>query len=82
LTPNGHPRAIAAIVGAGRTKFGELWYQNPEKLLFEAGLRCIKSVDNGLSRRDLQACFFGSFLYQTTNKLGARADLPRLSGLI
>ena len=70
MTPNGHPRAIAAIVGAGRTKFGELWYQNPEKLLFEAGLRCIESVDNGLSRRDLQACFFGSFLYQTTNKLG------------
>jgi acetyl-CoA C-acetyltransferase len=70
LTPNGHPRAIAAIVGAGRTKFGELWYQNPEKLLFEAGLRCIESVDQGLSRRDIQACFFGSFLYQTTNKLG------------
>jgi acetyl-CoA C-acetyltransferase len=63
-------RAIAAIVGAGRTKFGELWYQNPEKLLFEAGLRCIESVDNGLGRKDLQACFFGSFLYQTTNKLG------------
>ena len=37
MTPKGHPRAIAAIVGAGRTKFGELWYQNPEKLLFEAG---------------------------------------------
>jgi acetyl-CoA C-acetyltransferase len=70
LSPNGSAGAIAAIVGAGRTKFGELWYQNPEKLLFEAGLRCIESVDNGLSRRDIQACFFGSFLYQTTNKLG------------
>jgi ABC-type antimicrobial peptide transport system permease subunit len=31
-------KPIAAIVGAGRTKFGELWYDNPEKLLFEAAL--------------------------------------------
>ena len=38
-------KPIAAIVGAGRTKFGELWYDNPEKLLFEAGLRCMQSVD-------------------------------------
>ena len=64
------PEPIAAIVGAGRTKFGELWYSNPEKLLFEAGLKCIDSVDEGLSRKDIEACFFGSFLYQVTNKLG------------
>jgi len=63
-------KPIAAIVGAGRTNFGEHWYDNPEKLLFEAGLRCVESVDHGLSRRDIQACFFGSFLYQVTNKLG------------
>ena len=63
-------KPIAAIVGAGRTKFGELWYSNPEKLLFEAGLKCVESVDHGLGRRDIQACFFGSFLYQVTNKLG------------
>jgi acetyl-CoA C-acetyltransferase len=63
-------KPIAAIVGAGRTKFGELWYDNPEKLLFEAGLLCLGSVDNGLHRNEIQACFFGSFLYQTTNKLG------------
>jgi len=61
---------IAAIVGAGRTTFGELWYSNPEKLLFDAGLKCIESVDKGLMRRDIQACYFGSFLYQVTNKLG------------
>lgn len=65
-----NPKPIAAIVGAGRTRFGELWYNNPEKLLFEAGLRCVESVDHGLGRRDIQACFFGSFLYQVTNKLG------------
>ncbi len=60
----------SAIVGAGRTKFGELWYENPEKLLFEAGLSCLESVDKGLGRKDIEACFFGSFLYQVTNKMG------------
>jgi len=63
-------KPIAAIVGVGRTKFGELWYDNPEKLLFEAGLNCMQSVDKGIHRKQLEACFFGSFLYQTTNKIG------------
>jgi acetyl-CoA C-acetyltransferase len=63
-------KPIAAIVGAGRTKFGELWYDDPEKLLFDAGLHCMQSVDKGIHRSQLQACFFGSFLYQTTNKMG------------
>jgi acetyl-CoA C-acetyltransferase len=63
-------KPLAAIVGAGRTKFGELWYENPEKLLFEAGLRCFESVDKGFNRKDIEACFFGSFLYQVTNKMG------------
>jgi acetyl-CoA C-acetyltransferase len=63
-------KPIAAIVGAGRTHFGELWYDDPPRMLFEAGLRCIESVDKGLTRKDLDAGFFGSFLYQVTNKLG------------
>lgn len=59
----------AAIVGAGRSAFGEQWYKDPEKLVMEAGLRAMESVDTGLRRRDIQACYFGSFLYQATNKL-------------
>ena len=66
----GNAKPIAAIVGAGRSKFGELWYDSPEKLLLSAGLDSIESVDKGLHRKDIQACFFGSFLYQITNKLG------------
>jgi len=62
-------KPLAAIVGAGRTKFGELWYQNPEALLTEAGLKAMESVEYGLRRKDIQACYFGSFLYQVTNKL-------------
>ncbi len=60
----------AAIIGAGRTSFGEQWYEDPEKLLMEAGIGASQSVDSGLRRRDIQACFFGSFLYQATNKMG------------
>jgi acetyl-CoA C-acetyltransferase len=62
-------KPLAAIVGAGRTKFGELWYNNPEKLLTEAGIRAVGSVEHGLRRKEIQACYFGSFLYQVTNKL-------------
>ncbi|HDN68506.1 MAG TPA: thiolase domain-containing protein [Methanomicrobia archaeon] len=62
-------KPLAAVVGAGRTKFGELWYKNPEELLTEAGIRAVESVEHGLRRRDIQACYFGSFLYQVTNKL-------------
>jgi len=63
-------KPYAAIIGAGRTNFREQWYKDPEKLLMEAGIGAVESVDSGLRRRDIQACFFGSFLYQATNKLG------------
>jgi len=63
-------KPYAAIIGAGRTTFGEQWYKDPEKLLMEAGIGAVESVDSGLRRRDIQACYFGSFLYQATNKLG------------
>jgi len=59
----------AAIIGAGRSSFGEQWYKDPEKLVMEAGIRAMESVDSGLRRRDIQACYLGSFLYQATNKL-------------
>jgi len=59
----------AAIIGAGRSSFGEQWYKDPENLVMEAGIRAMESVDSGLRRRDIQACYLGSFLYQATNKL-------------
>ncbi|MEM3693121.1 MAG: beta-ketoacyl synthase N-terminal-like domain-containing protein [Candidatus Bathyarchaeia archaeon] len=63
-------KPCAAIVGAGRTKFGEHWYESPERLLMIAGEAALESVDHGLKRSDIEACYFGSFLYQVTNKLG------------
>ena len=76
-------KPLAAIVGAGRTKFGELWYKNPEELLTEAGIKAMESVDYGLRRKDIQACYFGSFLYQVTNKLALLpGDMARELGMI
>jgi len=63
-------KPYAAVVGAGRTKFGELWYENPESMVVRAGLEALESVDHGMKRSDIQACYLGSFLYQVTNKLG------------
>jgi len=63
-------RPYAAIIGAGRTRFGELWYENPESMVVKAGLEALESVEKGLHRADIQACYLGSFMYQVTNKLG------------
>ncbi|MEM2904307.1 MAG: beta-ketoacyl synthase N-terminal-like domain-containing protein [Candidatus Bathyarchaeia archaeon] len=63
-------KPLAAIVGVGRTEFGEHWYENPEKLMVQAGIEAMESVEKGLRRKDIQSCYFGSFLYQATNQLG------------
>ena len=34
---------IAAVVGAGRTRFGELWYDNPEKRALTWSTECTTS---------------------------------------
>lgn len=60
----------AAIVGAGRTKFGEHWDEDPTSMIGKAGMMAFESVDKGIRRRDVDACYFGSFLYQVTNKIG------------
>lgn len=61
---------IAAIIGAGRTRFTEHWTEDPKAMIGNAGMMAFQSVDKGLKRKDLDACFFGSFLYQVINKIG------------
>ncbi len=57
-----------AIVAVGRTKFGEHYGKEPEKLIEEAWLRA--SRECGLERRDLEACYISDCLLPITNKLG------------
>ena len=63
-------RPIAAIVGYGRTSFGEHWDKNFEDLLVEAGIRTLDSVDKGLDRDQIEACCFSSSLPQAISKTG------------
>jgi acetyl-CoA C-acetyltransferase len=57
-----------AIIGVGRTKFGEHYEMDPEKLIEEAGLQALDSA--GITRKDLDACYFSDYFLQITNKIG------------
>jgi len=57
-----------AIIGVGRTKFGEHYEKGPEKLVEEAGLGALDSA--GVERKDLDACYFSDYFLQITNKIG------------
>jgi acetyl-CoA C-acetyltransferase len=56
------------IVSAGRTKFGEHYEKQPERLMEEAWLKA--SEDVGLERKDLEACYLSDYFLLITNKLG------------
>ncbi len=63
-------KALAAIVGYGRTSFGEHWDRNFEELLVEAGVKTFDSVEKGLERQQVEACYFGGSLPQAISKTG------------
>jgi len=57
-----------AIIGVGRTRFGEHYEKAPEKLVEEAGLKALDSAE--VERKDLDACYFSDYFLQLTNKIG------------
>jgi len=57
-----------AIIGVGRTKFGEHYERDPEALIEEAGLQALDSA--GITRKDLDACYLSDYFLQVTNKIG------------
>jgi acetyl-CoA C-acetyltransferase len=57
-----------AIVSVGRTKFGEHYEKEPEKLIEEAWLTA--SVEAGIERKSLEACYLSDYFLPITNKLG------------
>jgi acetyl-CoA C-acetyltransferase len=57
-----------AIVAVGRTKFGEHYGKEPEKLIEEAWLAA--SRECGIERKDLEACYMSDCFLPITNKLG------------
>ncbi len=57
-----------AIVAVGRTRFGEHYEKEPEKLIEEAWLKASKEAD--IERRDLEACYLSDYFLPITNKFG------------
>jgi acetyl-CoA C-acetyltransferase len=57
-----------AIVAVGRTKFGEHYGKEPEKLIEEAWLTASRECN--IERRDLEACYLSDCFLPITNKLG------------
>jgi acetyl-CoA C-acetyltransferase len=57
-----------AIIGVGRTKFGEHYEKDPESLIEEAGLQALDSA--GITRKNLDACYLSDYFLQVTNKIG------------
>jgi acetyl-CoA C-acetyltransferase len=57
-----------AIVAAGRTRFGEHYEKEPEKLIEEAWLKA--SAETDIERKDLEACYLSDYFLPITNKLG------------
>ena len=57
-----------AIIGVGRTKFGEHYEKDPESLIEEAGIQALDSA--GITRKDLNACYLSDYFLQVTNKIG------------
>src|SRR4030065_2336890 len=57
-----------AIVAAGRTRFGEHYEKEPEKLIEEAWLRA--SFDADIERKDIEAFYLSDYFLPITNKLG------------
>ncbi len=57
-----------AIIGQGRTKFGEHYEKEPEKLIEEAWLKA--SLSAGIERRNLNAAYIADYFLQLTNKIG------------
>jgi acetyl-CoA acetyltransferase len=57
-----------AIVAVGRTRFGEHYEKEPEKLIEEAWLKA--SIEANLERKGLEACYLSDYFLPITNKLG------------
>jgi len=61
-------RQCPAVIGVGRTTFGEHYEREPEKLGEEAVLKALDSA--GMERRDLDACYCADYFLEITNKIG------------
>ncbi len=70
-----------ALVGAGMSKFGRLFplKRNPD-LWVEAWLNAVKTVDNGIEPKDIDACYVGNYSSDLFNHQGHLG--PQMANLV
>jgi acetyl-CoA C-acetyltransferase len=70
-----------AIVGAGMSKFGRMFplKRNPD-LWIDAWLNAIKTVDNGIEPKDVDACYVGNYSSDLFNHQGHLG--PQMANLV
>jgi acetyl-CoA C-acetyltransferase len=54
-------RGKVAVIGVGMIPFGELFEMGLEEMIQEAYMNCLKSVDKGISTKDIKAAWFGQW---------------------
>jgi len=57
-----------AIIGVGRTRFGEHYETEPERLIWEAGFKALLAAN--VERREIDACYLSDYFLDITNKIG------------
>jgi acetyl-CoA C-acetyltransferase len=70
-----------AIVGAGMSQFGRLYplKRNPD-LWIDAWVNAVKSVDNGIEPKDIDACYIGNYSSDLFNHQGHLG--PQMANLV
>ena len=70
-----------AIVGAGMSQFGQLFplKRNPD-LWVDAWVNAVKSVDNGIAPKDVDACYVGNYSSDLFNHQGHLG--PQMANLV
>ncbi len=70
-----------AIIGAGMSKFGQHFpVKRNADLWVDAWLEAVKSVDNGITPKDVDACYVGNFTADLFNHQGHLG--PIMAGLV
>jgi len=59
-----------AVIGVGRTKFGEHYEKDHEKLVEESWLKASDAA--GIERKDLDAVYSSDYFLQITNKVESK----------
>ncbi|MHA1266328.1 MAG: thiolase C-terminal domain-containing protein [Candidatus Helarchaeota archaeon] len=71
-------RKEVAVIGAGMIHFGELFDKSVDNMIEEAYINCLKSVDNGIEPKEIEAAWLGSAYERSGASLAIPTGLFRI----